>query len=80
MGSQIRAARALLRLTLKDLAAASGVSVATIVRVEAEDGPPRATTANLNALRLALEAAGVAFIDPQDGMGPGLRLRTPPAA
>ncbi|CAA9515183.1 MAG: hypothetical protein AVDCRST_MAG31-1231, partial [uncultured Sphingomonas sp.] len=50
MGSQIRAARALLRMTLKDLAEASGISVATIIRAEAVDGSPRMTKANIAAL------------------------------
>jgi transcriptional regulator with XRE-family HTH domain len=76
MGSQIRAARAILRLTLQDLADASGVSVATIIRAEKSDGPSSMTRANLTALRQALEKAGAMFIE-QDGGGPGVRLREP---
>jgi hypothetical protein len=63
--AQIRAARALLRWTALDLANASKVGVATIRRV-----------ANQAALRQALEAAGVEFID-ENGGGAGVRLRTP---
>jgi transcriptional regulator with XRE-family HTH domain len=69
MGSQIRAARALLRLTLQDLADASGVSVATIIRAEKMDGPPAMTRANTTALRKALEAAGAVFL-PDGGVRP----------
>ena len=69
MGSQIRAARALLRLTIQDLADASGVSAATIMRAEKADGPPSMTRANLNALQRALEQAGAVFL-PEGGVRP----------
>lgn len=72
-GAQIRAARALVRLSAEELAAAANVGVATVRRAEAEDGSPTTTTANLKAIRLALEAAGVVFI-PENGGGPGVRL------
>ncbi len=75
MGSQIRAARAFLRLTIQDLADASGVSAATIMRAEKVDGPPSMTRANLAALQRALEGAGVVF--QPDG---GLRPRKPDEA
>ena len=70
----MRAARALLRWTALDLAKASKVGVATIRRVEVVDGEISATLANEAALRHALEAAGVEFID-ENGGGPGVRLR-----
>jgi hypothetical protein len=75
-GAQMRAARALLRWTALDLAKASKVGVATIRRVEVVDGDISATKANQAALRHALEAAGVEFID-ENGGGAGVRLRTP---
>jgi hypothetical protein len=74
--AQMRAARALLRWTALDLAKASKVGVATIRRVEVVDGEISATLANEAALRHALEAAGVEFID-ENGGGPGVRLRKP---
>lgn len=74
-GAQLRAARALRNLTMRDLAAASGVSLATVMRAEAVDGPPSITRPNLAALQTALEAAGVEFIPPNGG-GPGVRLRS----
>jgi transcriptional regulator with XRE-family HTH domain len=69
MGSQIRAARAITRLTLQGLADASGVSVATIIRAEKADGVPSMTRPNLLALRMALEQAGVVFL-PDGGVRP----------
>jgi hypothetical protein len=72
--AQMRAARALLRWTALDLAKASKVGVATIRRVEVVDGEISATLANEAALRRALEAAGVEFIE-ENGGGPGVRLR-----
>ena len=75
-GSQMRAARALLRWSALDLAKASKVGVATIRRVEVIDGEISATAANQSALRRALEYAGVEFID-ENGGGAGVRLRKP---
>jgi hypothetical protein len=74
--AQMRAARALLRWTALDLAKASKVGVATIRRVEVIDGEISATLANEAALRHALEAAGVEFID-ENGGGLGVRFRKP---
>ncbi|MGO9358351.1 MAG: transcriptional regulator [Xanthobacteraceae bacterium] len=74
--AQMRAARALLRWSALDLAAASKVGVATIRRVEVVDGELPVTSANEAALRLALEQAGVEFID-ENGGGAGVRLRKP---
>ena len=72
--AQLRAARALLRWTALDLAQASSVGVATIRRVEVVDGSIPVTAPNEAALRRALEAAGVEFID-ENGGGAGVRLR-----
>ena len=72
--AQIRAARSLIRWTAGDLASASALSVATIRRAELSDSRTALTTANDLAIRRALEAAGVEFID-ENGGGPGVRLR-----
>lgn len=72
-GAQLRAARALVRLSAEDLAERSGVGVATIWRAEALDGPVKMIPANRAAVTAALEAAGVVFIAGGDG-GPGVRL------
>ena len=71
---QIRAARALLRWRAEDLARASAVGVATIRRAELAEGETSMTAPNDIAVRRALEAAGVEFID-ENGGGPGVRLR-----
>ena len=70
----IRAARALLRWEQRDLAAASSVSLPTVKRLEAKPGIMAAHLSTTVALRKALEAAGIEFID-ENGGGPGLRLR-----
>ena len=75
--AQIRAARSLIRWSAEDLARESSLSVATIRRAELADGETSMTAANNLAVRRALEAAGVEFID-ENGGGPGVRLREPP--
>ena len=75
--AQIRAARSLIRWSAEDLAGRSSLSVATIRRAELTDGETSMTAANDLAVRRALEAAGVEFID-ENGGGPGVRLRKPP--
>ena len=75
--AQIRAARALLRWSAVDLAEASSVAANTIRRAEVAEGQTTLTTPNDLAIRRALEAAGVEFID-ENGGGPGVRLRKPP--
>lgn len=46
----------------------------TIRRAEAVDGPVGITAANAAAIRAALEAAGVVFVE-ANGDGPGVRLK-----
>lgn len=73
---QIRAARALLGWSGAQLAAAAGVSLQTIRRMEGDVGPGRSTAANVHAVQKALEDAGVVFIPSSaDGAGPGVRLK-----
>jgi transcriptional regulator with XRE-family HTH domain len=68
---QSKMARAALGLTVKQLAEISGVSHDTINRLEAgEELKPRTVA----AIRAALEAAGVIFVE-ENGEGPGVRLR-----
>jgi hypothetical protein len=78
-GGQIRAARALLRWTAETLAAESKVGIATIKRSEGIDGEVKMTAANVEAVRRALETAGVQFI-PENGGGAGVRMAKPAAA
>ena len=72
----MRAARAMLRWTALDLAAASKVGVATIRRVEVVDGEIPVTAANEAAIRRALESAGIDFIQ-ENETGEGVRFRKP---
>ena len=72
-GSQLRAARALVRWSVDDLAESSRVAVAAITRGEAEDGPISVAAAKARALRRALEGAGVALIA-ENGGGAGVRF------
>jgi hypothetical protein len=73
--AQIRAARALIRWSAQELANASSVGVTTIRRAELTQSETKLTRANDQAIRRALEAAGVEFIDAEGG-GPGVRLRS----
>ena len=50
------------------------MGLATIRRAEVAEGATSMTVANGLAVRRALEAAGVEFID-ENGGGPGVRLR-----
>lgn len=70
--AQCRAARALLDWTQPRLATAANLGLSTVVDFEKDR---RAVSDDsLAAIRTALEAAGVLFID-QNGNGPGVRLR-----
>jgi hypothetical protein len=73
--AQIRAARALLRWSADDLARKSSLGLSTIKRAELADDATSMTVANDLAVRRALEAAGVIFIDENGDAGPGVRLR-----
>lgn len=72
--AQIRAARALLRWSAVDLARESAVGTNTIRRAEVAEEAIALTAANQLAIRRALEAAGVVFIE-ENGEGAGVRLR-----
>ena len=73
---QIKAARAILRWKAKDLSEKSGVSLATIQRMEQLDGAENTLMKNVIAVQKTLENAGVEFI-PSNGGGVGVRLRNP---
>jgi transcriptional regulator with XRE-family HTH domain len=69
---QLRGARAMLGWKQIDLADRSGVSLASIKRLESGNGPLAIRLDTLQKLQSALEAAGVEFIPPNGG-GPGVR-------
>ena len=70
---QIRAARALLHWSARELAQSSGVHITTVQRMERGDGPVGGTVQTLAKVQRALEHAGVEFTA-QNG-GPGVRLK-----
>jgi hypothetical protein len=71
-GAQMRAARGLIRWSADHLARAAKLGIATIRRAEAVDGELPITLANADAIRRALESAGVEFTN---GGQPGVRLK-----
>jgi transcriptional regulator with XRE-family HTH domain len=71
---QIKAARALLDWPQETLASAADVSIPTIKRLEARDGPLGGRTDTGDKIKAALEKAGIEFID-ENGGGPGVRVR-----
>lgn len=73
-GAQIRAARALIRWSAEDLAKRSKLGTATIKRAEAQDGPVKSTTANVQSIINTLNFAGVHFVFEENG-GVGVILR-----
>jgi transcriptional regulator with XRE-family HTH domain len=76
--AQLRAARALVGMDQKDLAAASGLSLPTIQRMEASEGVIRGNVDSLMKLIAALEGAGVELINEgavSESGGRGIRLK-----
>lgn len=71
-GAQVRAARALLDWKQIELAEAAGLGLSTVV--DHERSRREVSAKAVAAIRAALEAAGVEFIDANGG-GPGVRLR-----
>jgi hypothetical protein len=64
----------LLRWEQRDLAAASGISLPSVKRLETQPGELSAQERTLTELRKALEKAGVEFIA-ENGGGPGVRMK-----
>ena len=73
-GAQIRAARALLRLSQKELSRRSRVSNLTIVRMEATDGPVARRAALVASIVAVLSREGIEFLS-SSRLGVGVRLR-----
>jgi transcriptional regulator with XRE-family HTH domain len=67
---QIRAARALLRWSGKDLAEKTGLGFSTLMRLEVLEGVPSAQAKTLETIQKAFEKAGIEFIGtPEAGAG-----------
>ena len=72
ISAQCRAARTLLGMTQPQLAKRAGLGLSTIVDFEKKRR--RVSQSAVNAIRHALERAGIEFIEANGG-GPGVRLR-----
>ena len=75
---QMRAARALLGIDQRQLAALADVSLPTIQRMEASDGQVRSVVDTLVKVINAIEAAGIEIIGENahsNGAGRGVRLK-----
>jgi transcriptional regulator with XRE-family HTH domain len=72
---QLRAARALLGWSQTELASRAGLSLPTVKRVEGDFGPT-VSEGTRAKLQLALEAAGLEFLE-ENGGGIGVRFRKP---
>jgi hypothetical protein len=59
------------------LAEESGVSEPTVARLESADGELGGRELTTEKIRMAIESAGIEFID-ENGGGPGVRLKKPP--
>lgn len=71
---QIRAGRALLKWTGKELAEVSGVAFSTLMRLETGEGVPGAQAKTLEAIQKAFEEAGIEFIGTSEE-GAGVRWK-----
>jgi transcriptional regulator with XRE-family HTH domain len=65
--SQIRAARALLGWSQVELARAAGVGIATLQRIEQNEGVVKGNFSTVLKIQRALEEAGIQFIDDEAG-------------
>ena len=61
-GAQIRAARALLKWSVRQLSQQCGVSQSAISRSERVDGPPPMQVRNLTTIRRIFEEHGIEFL------------------
>ena len=69
--AQVRMARAALKISVRELAAMSGVADSTILRFETGRGAVLNT--NVARIQAALEGAGVQFVPADASGGPGVR-------
>jgi hypothetical protein len=84
-GTQVRAARAILRWTIAELAAAASVGISTVQEIERADGVPMvsgelqwrvdARAEAVEKVQRALEAAGATFL-PANSQGEGVRYKS----
>ena len=73
---QIKAARAMLGLTVAELAKTAGIGFTTMVRLESAEGIPAGNVKTLTSVKSVIEKAGIEFIGSPDDR-PGVRLKSP---
>jgi transcriptional regulator with XRE-family HTH domain len=71
--AQIRAARAMLKWSGKDLAARTGLGFSTLMRLESLEGVPSTHAKTLEVIENTFNKAGIEFVGSPDD-GPGVRL------
>lgn len=71
---QIKAARALVGWTARDLAAKAEIGFSTLIRLESAEGVPSGNIKTIDAVKKALEDAGVEFTGTPDSQA-GVRWR-----
>ena len=71
---QLRAARAIVRLTQEQVAEGAGISEPSVKRLEAMTGRLKIRLATLEQLQDFYEGQGLIFID-ENGGGPGVRVK-----
>jgi len=74
--AQIRGARGLLNWSRKDLAKHSGISFASMMRLESFEGVPASNFKTLEAIKNAFEEEGIEFIGTPE-QGAGVRWKLP---
>ena len=72
---QLRAARAMLRWTIDEVASRAQMSRRTVIRAEEEDQP--ISVRSLRRLATVFEEAGVEFLGANSERGTGVRFRRP---
>ena len=72
--AQLRAARALLGWRQEDIAQAARISVATIRRIESQEGQLAGYVSTVVKIQTAFEHAGIQFIDDDELGGFGVRM------
>ncbi len=71
---QIKAGRALVGWTARELAAKADIGFSTLIRLESESGVPSSNVRTLEAIKKAFEDAGIEFIGTPESQA-GVRWR-----
>lgn len=72
-GAQFRAARALLNISVAELAERTGLAINTIRKAEGTNATPKISESSRALLTLEFERSGIKFVQ-ADEFGPGVRF------